>query len=102
MKRKGTRIYKRPFYYSWYFLIPLACILLLFVRSAYSAFIKKQDAQLEREKYEERLKILQEKKSDLEHKINILETERGKEAEFRTRFDIAKEGETIIRIIEEE
>ncbi|MFT6361244.1 MAG: cell division protein FtsB [Candidatus Paceibacteria bacterium] len=75
---------------------------MLFIRSAYSSFQKKQHADLEREKYQQRLDTLKEKKTDLESKIEKLETDRGKEDEFRTRFNIAKEGETVIRIIEEE
>ena len=101
MKRKRTRIHTQPFYYSWFFLIPLAFVCILFVRSAYSSFTKKNNADSEKEKYEQRLEALEEKKENLELKIEKLETERGKEDEFRTRFDVAKEGETVIRIIEE-
>ena len=74
----------------------------LFVRSAYASFIKKRNADLQREQYQERFEALEEKKADLEAKIERLETDRGREDELRTRFNVVKEGETVIRIIEEE
>ena len=97
-----TRTSKRPFYHSWFFLVLLAIIFGLFVRSAYASFIKKRNADLQREQYQERFEALEEKKADLEAKIERLETDRGREDELRTRFNVVKEGETVIRIIEEE
>ncbi|MCA9352955.1 septum formation initiator family protein [Patescibacteria group bacterium] len=102
MNRHRTRKHKHPFFHSWFFLVPLAIVFGFFVKSAYSSFVKKRTADREREKYEQRLRELEEKKADLEAKINKLETERGLEDEFRTRFDVVKEGETVIRIVEEE
>ena len=44
----------------------------------------------------------QSKKENLEEKIESLKTDRGIEAELRGRFNITKEGETMIRVIENE
>jgi len=102
MVRNRTRSLKRPFYHSWFFLVPLALIFGLFVRSAYASFVKKRNADIQQEQYQERFDTLEQKKADLKAKIEKLETDRGKEDELRTRFNIVKEGETVIRIIEEE
>ena len=102
MVRNQTTMHQRPFYHSWFFLVPLALVFSLFVRSAYASFVKKQHADIERERYEEQLSDLERKKADLQAKIEHLETDRGLEDELRTRFDVVREGETVIRIIEEE
>jgi len=95
--RKPTQ---RPFHYSWFFLVILIIIFAFLVRSAYSSFSKKRDTTLEKEKYETRLHNLEEKKINLENKIEHLKTDRGLEEELRKRFNISKEGEQIIKIIE--
>ncbi|MCI5051398.1 MAG: septum formation initiator family protein [Candidatus Pacebacteria bacterium] len=91
---------KNPFYHSWVFLFVLVLVLGLFVRSAYASFSKKRTADLEREKYQTRFDELVEKKELLEEKIEHLKTERGIEEELRKRFNVTKEGEKIIKIIE--
>ena len=92
---------KSPFHHSWFFLIIMVLVLGLFVKSAYASFSKKRTADLEKDKYEQKLNDLRETKNNLELKINHLKTERGKEEELRKRFDVTKEGEQIIKIIEE-
>ncbi len=87
--------------YSWFFLCILLIILGLFVKSAYASFIKKNTANIQQQKYQERFEDLSQKKENLEEKIQNLKSERGKEEEFRKRFNVVKEGETMIRIINE-
>lgn len=91
---------KQPFYYSWFFLVVLVLVLGLFVKSAYASFVKKQAADIEKHKYEQKLNELIDKKEYLESKIQHLKTNRGKEEALRSRFNVTKEGETIIKIIE--
>jgi len=88
--------------YSWFFLIILMLILGMFVRSAYASFTKKQTADIQKEKYQDERKTLQEKKESLERKIQNLKSDRGLEEELRKRFNVVKEGETLIRIIDEQ
>ena len=93
---------KRPFIYSWVFLIFLGFILGISLRAAFASFSKKKHADIERDKYELRKEDILEKKENLEGKIEALKTDRGIEAELRSRFNITKEGETMIRVIENE
>lgn len=90
---------KNPFIYSWFIVAVLAFLLGLFVRGAYASFVKKSVADREEREYRERMEDLIEKKEKLETKIEKLETERGLEEEFRKRFNVVKEGETMIRIV---
>jgi cell division protein FtsB len=89
-----------PFHHSWFFLILLVLVLALFARSAYASFVIKRSADLEKDKYEQRLNSLENQKQNLENKIEQLKTDRGKEEELRKRFNVTREGEKIIRIIE--
>lgn len=95
--RKST---VKPFYHSWFFLIVLVLVLGFFVKSAYASFTKKRNADIEKDKYELKLNNLQDKKLNLEQKIEHLKTDRGIEEELRKRFNVTKEGEQIIKIIE--
>ena len=101
MPRRQTRSTTNPFFHSWYFLIPLAIIFGLFAKGAYTSFVKKRQADIEKDRYQERLGELEATRADLEAKIDKLETQRGREDEFRSRYNVVKEGETMIRIIDE-
>lgn len=92
---------KKSFKHSWFFLVILLIVLFLFARSAYASFTKKRNADIERNKYEEQLQKIIDKKHELENRINNLKTERGIEEELRKRFNIVKEGETMVRVIDE-
>lgn len=94
-KQKGN------FLHSWVAILFLGFLLGIFIKSTYASFVKKSQAEQERVRYNERLEELQNKRDDLEAKIESLNTERGREEEFRKRFNVVKEGETMIRIVEE-
>lgn len=95
--RKSTQ---KPFYHSWFFLAFLVLVLSFFVKSTHASFSKKRNADLEKDKYELRLNNLKQKKINLETKIEHMKTNRGIEEELRKRFNVTKEGEQLIKIIE--
>lgn len=92
---------KKNLFHSWVFILILGFLLGVFIKSTYASFLKRKQAEMERERYREQLENLETKRNDLEHKIENLNTERGREEEFRKRFNVVKEGETMIRIVEE-
>jgi hypothetical protein len=47
------------------------------------------------------LEALEARVGSLDEKVNYLENERGIEEELRNRFDVAKEGEKVVVILEE-
>ncbi len=91
---------KPSFFYSWLFIALLFFLLGVFARGTYASFLKKKTAEQEEYEFQKHLQDLQNKKENLEHKIQKLETDRGLEEEFRRRFNVVKEGETMIRIVE--
>jgi len=88
------------FMYSWFSLAILCIILILSVRGTYTSFAKKHTSSLEEKKFEKKLSELKDKKKKLELKINSLKTDRGLEEELRGRYNVIREGETLIRVIE--
>lgn len=96
-----TRKPKSNFFRSRFFLAVLLIVFIIFARSTYSSFMKKKRAHSEQEKYQKRFDDLEHKKQTLETNIEKLETERGLEEEYRTRFNVVKEGETLIKIVDE-
>ena len=102
MSRIAKRKKKRIWYHHPLLLFSLFLILIVFVRGTYTSFVKKNNSQNEYEKYHQELLELQQKKVDLEQNIEHLKTERGREEEYRERFNVVKERERVIRIIEDD
>jgi len=76
-------------------------VLILLVRSTYHSFQKRKISNEEQKRYQDEYEYLLEKKTSLEANIERLKTERGREEEYRERFNVVREGESVIRIIEE-
>jgi len=96
-----TRQHKRRFTSSPLFAVILLIILFIFARSTYFSFYKKNKALNQQVQFEEEYTELKTRFDQLQENIQYLETTRGKEEELRTRYDVAKEGEILIKIIEE-
>lgn len=91
----------RKVLYSKVVFIILLFIAVLLSTSAYSRFIV---AQQTKERLEDRridLKALETRAEVLGSKVEHLENERGIEEELRNRFDVAKEGEQVVIILED-
>lgn len=81
----------------------LVLVVTLFV--IWSAFERYQIAvQMaeRRETMEQEAVALQARKDALETQVNYLSDERGIEAEMRRQFDVAKEGEKVVVIVDEQ
>ena len=70
--------------------------------SVYERYQKERETREKRIERSEELLLLQEQAKNLEEKVNAAESERGIEAEIRSRYDVAKEGEQVVIIIDEE
>jgi len=82
-----------------------AVVFLITVFVAWNAFTRFQIASEmadRREQVEIEAAVLQERKDSLETEVNYLSDERGIEAELRRQFDVAKDGEKVVVIVEEE
>lgn len=92
-------------YTFWYLPITLILLFLLLVFFIYKTvdLIRKegQTAQ-KRELMEKEISSLNERKLSLENDILKLETEEGKEEIIREKYQVAKEGEKMVIIVEDE
>ena len=100
MNRKPSRKRRNASISHWIVFIILLFVFVLVMKAAFSSFNKKSAAQAEEEKYSTELDELEAKKNLLKSKIEYLSTDKGREAELRSKYDLAAEGETVIRIVE--
>lgn len=95
-RRMMKKIYSIPV------LIFLLIILFFVLKGTWGIFKKSSFSEKQRIAVEAELIALQERKNSIEKKIQRLNTETGIEEEIRSKFDVAKEGERLIVIVDEE
>jgi cell division protein FtsB len=81
------------------FFLVLAILVLM---SAFNRYLIAADMAERRATVEAEVKDLEERRKSLEAEVNYLNDERGIEAEMRRQFDIAREGEQVVVILEDE
>jgi cell division protein FtsB len=84
---------------TWGILLLCATLVLI---SAYDRFLIARDMAERRAVAEQDFKELEERKASLESEVEYLSHERGMEAEMRRQFDVVREGEQIVIILEDE
>lgn len=70
--------------------------------SVFDLLQKEREVSKRRIEREGELHRLHERAAVLEAKVEMLKSDRGIEAEIRDRYDVAKEGETVVVILEKE
>lgn len=70
--------------------------------AAYNAWDKASIAKNKRMEVAAELGVLQAREAMLRERIAYLETDKGKEEELRKQFDVGKEGEYAIVVVEKE
>ena len=79
----------------------LLLILIFFTaRAAYERFTVERQVQRKSQDKQEELEALKERATVLESRVERLKDERGVEEELRNRFDVAKEGEQVVIILD--
>jgi cell division protein FtsB len=84
---------------TWIILLILTALMSV---SAYDRYRIARDMAERRDVVERELDALYERKAELETDVQYLNGERGIEAEMRRQFDVAKEGEQIVIIVEDD
>jgi cell division protein FtsB len=84
---------------TWVVLLILTALMSV---SAYDRYRIARDMAERRDVVERELDALYERKAELEKDVQYLNGERGIEAEMRRQFDVAKEGEQIVIIVEDD
>ncbi len=95
-KRKIRRIV-----YSKVFIGAIFLFALFVGTSVYERFTIEREMAAKLQDRMKELHSLEERAALLETKVDHLKNERGIEEELRTRFDVAKEGEQVVIIIDE-
>jgi cell division protein FtsB len=88
--------------YSWLVLIFLFVILIFLLNSNLKAYKKVKDSDIRKNIFENNLIELQDRKNEIAKDIERLNSPVGQEEELRNRFNVSKEDEKVIIIVEEE
>lgn len=80
----------------------LAVLVFLSSASVYKVYKKSREAVLRNRAVENELSELEKKRDELGANIRWLQTEEGKEEELRKKFQVGKEGEEYMVIIDQE
>jgi cell division protein FtsB len=80
----------------------LVIIVVFMSISVYHRFTVEREMSVRRAEMEEERQQLIERKAELEERVDYLSGDRGIEEEIRTHFDVAKEGEQVVIIVDKE
>jgi len=90
----------RKFLYSPLTIVPLVVIVFLLGTSVWSVYTKERETRIKRDRQTAELEALEVRASALKTEIDRLGTERGREEEIRSKFEVAREGESVIVIVD--
>lgn len=80
----------------------LFVIAFFLIMSAYNRYMIARDMADRRETAEVEVRALEKRRESLSEEVKYLSNERGQEAEMRRQFDIARDGEQVVIILDEE
>jgi len=86
---------------SFFIIIILALVCTVLLMSVIRLYKKNKSSRETKNDYQEKYEELEEKKENLETKLEAVQSDRGIEAELRSRYDVVKEGEQMIKVIDE-
>ena len=83
-------------------LVFLFIVLFFIMKGSFGVYQKYSLSKNRLENSQADLAVLEEKKENIENKIEKIQTDTGIEKEVRSKFDVAREGEKLIIIVEDE
>jgi cell division protein FtsB len=92
----------RKIIFSTATLIFLSIILLILLKALWSAYNKEKLSSENLEKQRKELVRLNDRKKNLEQSVEYLKTDKGIEAEIRSKFRVAREGESLAVILDDD
>ena len=87
-------------FFLWLAVAVLAVLIAVAIRGAWGAYFKEKESRFYRDDASTRLLTLKEREETLQKDIERLNTETGLEEEIRKRFNVTKEGEEVIVLID--
>lgn len=91
----------RNIIFSYATIAVLLLLIVLMGRSVWERFTVEREMAARRHDAEQELQALKQRAAALESQVEYLEDERGVEAEIRNRFDVVKEGEQVVIILDD-
>ena len=88
--------------YSKTVLVVLFLLLILVARGAVSVFYKERESHIEMDRAQVQKNELTQRYTFIKDRADQLQNEAGIEAEIRSKFDVIKEGEGVIVIVDRE
>lgn len=98
--RKRSTLGEKIFY-SWPFLFFALGIIMLLGRHIIRSYQNYSLVRKEHERIQEKIQHVEGRTSELQEELLLLEDEKGRDRVMRERFDIRKEGEEVVVIVEE-
>ncbi len=86
--------------YSWPFIVILIIISVFLIHGVWGVYQQERLTRINKSQRLEYLKGLKTREDALQKEINHLNTKRGMEEEIRQKFEVAKNGEKVIVIVE--
>jgi len=80
--------------------VVLLILIAIAVRGAWGVYKKSQESRVLKVEAEATLQDLQTREKELRSEIANLKSDRGVEAELRERYDLAKDGERVVIIVD--
>ncbi len=102
MTQFGRKPSSKDMIFSYAMFVVLLVVIGFLVVSVWHRYEIEREMFGRREQAESELQLLRQRAAALETKVEYLQDERGIEAEIRGRFDVAKEGEQVVIIIDNE
>ncbi len=91
----------RQFIYSAPVVFFLGIVFLFFTYNLFGLYKTKEESQRKTNEAKAELRMLEERKNELEKRVGFLKTERGQESEIREKFMVGKEGEGVILLVDQ-
>lgn len=89
----------RSWLYSKVTVAALAILLLLLIRPTWRIFMKSIESKNNLQQAESELADLESRKHELVRDVAYLNTDHGRDQEIRSKFGVAREGETMVVIV---
>lgn len=86
--------------YSKVTLVIVTVLLIFVARGTWDVYKKAEYAQTNEERAKQELQKLKEREDFLVNELRNLESVRGQEAELRSRFDVGREGEKLVVLVD--
>jgi len=99
---KRRKAKKRPFLYSNIAIVILVCIVLFFGIQVFDLRDKRDVSEAKRAEAAAELDRVKREEADLRGRNEALGTPEGRERAIRERFNVVKDGEGVVHVIEDE